>query len=335
MKPNFKISIRLPICVAALLSLSAAMPAAAQTAFVVYPEFQNVLTNAQTNSTNANSLALFSGCWDEINPPVGGTNRLIGCGFGQMFARDVPYPNFAEATIAQAAALLYPPANATTVDQVSVSETAFRYKKLLYQMTGDGKVRAQFEVITNLFTDIERGLVTNAIGKMRHGLKYAPLDRGLRHALLDAYYDWMVAEAQLVKSDMAEVAKYRLGIIPLGPGEEFIIDKEIEGYSRMLTNYESVLAEYGNLFAEQSGIDVSQVDPTATPGTTLGAYIFQKEQPYRNQFAPSYCSADGSSVTNLLSLTNQVVFQGYKDYVALLGVLRDYGQSAADRKSVV
>ncbi len=329
MKTNFNLSNRLPILAATLVSLLQAIAAAAQTAFVVYPEFQNVLTNSQNNPATANSLALFSGYWDEANPPAGGTNRLIGCGFGQMFARDVPYPDFVPTTVAEAAALLYPPANATSVDEVKATGTAFRYKKLLYQMTGDGKVRAQFETITNLFTDVERGLVTNAIGKMRHGLKYAPLDRGLRHALLDAYYDWMVAETQLVKSDMAEVAKYRLELIFV-QSDEFIIDKEIEGYSRILTNYQGVLEEYGNLFSEQSGIDVSQIDPTATPGMTLGTYIFQREQPYRNQLAPSYCSADGSSVTNLLSMTNQTVFQGYKDYVALLGVLRDYGQSAAD-----
>lgn len=114
----------------AIISLSAAFAAVAQTetAFVVYPEFQNVLTNAQNNPPSQNSFALFSGNYNA--PATAPTSaegiKLVQSSFGEPFARVVPYPNFEIATIQSAQTLLYPPANAITRDLIADSGTAFR-----------------------------------------------------------------------------------------------------------------------------------------------------------------------------------------------------------------
>jgi len=313
------------------------------TAFVVYPEFINTLANVSTNPPAANSLAIYSGSWGGYSPPGSGlpptipsaTNgtevvRLAHSGFGQTFARTIPYPNFEITTISNAQLWLYPAPTLVTREQIAGSTNAFRYKELLYKPGTNGQVRAEFESIATFFGDAERQRARNGIEEMRHALKYAPLHRGLRNALLDAYYDFVVAEAQHIKNDLAQIAQYRLGLIAIPP-TEFIIDKEIGGYTNVLRKYDGILREYAKLLVDPAGIDVRQIDPSATPGINLGAYIFQREQPFRNQMAVQFRDTNGLLVTvSGPGLTNEVVFAGYKDFVALLGVLRDYAQSASE-----
>lgn len=311
------------------------------TAFVVYPEFQNALSaNSSDNSSDQNSVAIFSGSEGAYSPPESGlfpsipTNsngiQLANSGFGQMLARVVPYANFEVKTIEIAQEKLYPPATAVTRELIAGSGTAFRYKELLYSGTGDSDIRAGFEGIASYFGDPERALASEGIEILRQGLKYSPLNTKLRNALLDAYYDLIVAETQYVKNDLAEVAKYRLGLLVVPPGK-FIIDYEIAGYTNILQKYEGILEEYGKLFADKGGIDVSQVDPTAPQGIVLGQWIFQQEQPQRNQMAAQFRDANGILTTvPVTGSSNSPLFAGYKDYVALLGVMRDYAQSAAE-----
>lgn len=340
MKAHITSSGRLAMLGIALLCWCVPAKAEPGVAFLVLPEFANVLTNAPAaNPIDHNSLALFSGSLGGYLPPgstgvpVIPTNnvgvQLARCGFGQMLARSVPFQDFEFETIRLAQAKLYPPLDANTRELVAGSGAAFRYRDLLYERTNTN-VRAQFESIATYFGDTERDLAQQGIDILRNALKYSPLNRQLRNALLDAYYDWIIAEAQYVKNELAEVAKYRLGLVTIPPGD-FIIDHEIAGYTNILQKYERILDAYGQLFSERSGVDVSQFDPSAPAGMLLGQWIFQKEQPQRNQMAAQFWDTNGvlTSVP-LAGSTNSMLFAGYKDYVALLGVLRDYSQSAAE-----
>lgn len=324
-----------------LLLFTETSQAQTNVASVVYPEFQNFLTNTQDNPINQNSLAVFSGHEGAYSPPGSGltpavpTNtagiQLVNSGFGQMLARVVPYPDFENATIKLAQDdFLYPPAHLTTREQIAGSTNAFRYKELLYAGSNSSDIRAEFESIATYFGNAERTNAQRGIEILRQALKYSPLDKKLRNALLDAYYDWMVAEAQYVKIDLSTVAKFRLGLVAIPPGQ-FIIDHEIAGYTNILQRYGRILDEYGKLFADRGGIDVSQIDPTAPPGIILGQWIFQQEQPQRNQMAAQFRDTNGILTTvPVAGSTNSMLFAGYKDYVALLGVMRDYAQSATE-----
>ena len=340
MKPPIQSLARLAVLGAAFLSCGVSVRAQTAVAFLVLPEFANVLTNSQSNPTDQNSLALFSGSLGEYSPPGSGLPPTIPAsaegiqldrsGFGQLLARSVPYADFEMETIRIAQEKLYPPETATTREQIAGStNAAFRYKELLYNGSGTD-VRAAFEGMTNYFGDPERQLARDGIDILRQAIKYSPLNKKLRNALLDAYYDFIVAEAQHVKNDLAEVARYRLGLAAIPPGD-FIIDHEIAGYTNILHKYQGILDEYAKLFLDFGGIDVSQIDSSATNGIILGQWIFQQEQPQRNQMAAQFRDANGILTTvPLLGSTNSMLFAGYKDYVALLGVMRDYAQSAAE-----
>jgi len=331
---------RLGLLGAALLFFGDSARAQTNTAFLVLPTFANSLAvSPAINPSDQNSLALFSGTLGEYSPPGSGLPaaipasaegiQLAGCSFGQMFAMSVPFPDFELATIKAAQELLYPPVTATNRDQVAGSGAAFRYKDLLYSGSNT-TVRADFESISTWFGDPERQAAREGIAVLRNALKYSPLHKQLRNALLDAYYDFIVAEAQHVKSSLAEVAMYRLGFVTVPTGK-FIIDYEITGYTNILRNYEGILDEYGKLFLDRGGVNVSQLDASAPPGITLGQWIFQQEQPQRNQMAAQFRDANGILTTvPLQGTTNSMLFAGYKDYVALLGVMRDYAQSAAE-----
>ncbi len=334
-----KILARTVITCAAVLSFGVCLRADTDGAFLVLPDFTNVLTNSQANPADQNSLALFSGSLGAYSPPGSGLPpaipasaegiQLAGCGFGQMLARTVPFADFENETIRIAQELLYPSAADNTRELIAGSDAAFRYKQLLYNGTGT-EVRAEFEWIAGYFGEAEREVARQGIDILRQALKYSPLNRPLRNALLDAYYDFIVAETQHVKNDLAEVARYRLGLTAIPPGD-FIIDHEIAGYLTILDKYGGILDEYGKLFCDRGGIDVSQVDPTATPGIVLGQWIFQQEQPWRNQLAAQYRDAAGNLTTvPLPGSTPVTLFAGYKDYVALLVVMRDYVQCAAE-----
>jgi hypothetical protein len=317
-------------------------------AFVVYPEYRNELADATNNPAAANSLALFSGNLGLYSAPGSGlapavpagmygtqSVQLVRSGFGQMQARSVPFPGFVLEIISSAQDRLYPGTNVMARESVAGGGAAFRYKQLLYNndtsTNGSGKVRVEFETIDTLFTEADRAQTRLAIEELRQALKYAPLHRKLRNAILDAYYDWIVAEMQHVKKDVAELARLRLGLASLPPGE-FIVDREIAAYTNILNRYDGILENYGRLFTDNSGINLAELDSAADTNLTLGEYIFRQEQPTRNQMAAQFRDADGvltTVSTNWVAATN-VLFAGYKDYVGLVGVLREYALSAAE-----
>ena len=299
----------------------------------------NCLTNSQSNPPNQNSLALFSGTLGAYSPPGSGlplvvpTNtaglQLAGCGFGQMLARSVPFPDFEMETIRIAQSNLYPPETATTREQIAGSGAAFRYKQLLY--TNDGTdVSAAFKGIAAWFGEPERQKARDGIKILRDAIKYSPLDKKLRNALLDAYYDFIVAEAQYVKSDLAEVAKYRLGLATI-PAGDFIIDHEIAGYTNILNSYGGILDEYGKLFLDRAALTCRKWTAMRRPASFWANGFFNRSNPCATRWPPSSATPMASLPPSPLgNSTNSMLFAGYKDYVALLGVMRDYAQTAAE-----
>ena len=87
------------------------------------------------------------------------------------------------------------------------------------------------------------------------------------------------------------------------------------------------------------GVETSDIDPSATPGTPFGYYIFQKQQPKRNNTASRYfATSDGAatqeSVPNPAGADprplDEVLFEGYKDYTTVLQLMGDLLRYTAD-----
>jgi len=312
---------------------------------VVQPEFLNELKVGVPNLPvdQSTSMTLFGGNIGTTNTAPSGTSpgvgtiKLVESSFGQAFATDVPYPHFTVDSILAAQAMLYAPTGWTRAE-VETSDLVFRYKLLLFGANSNG-VAADPSQMASYFGNAERQKFAQAVKLMRDALKYAPYDRTLRNTLLDAYYDLAVAEAQFVKLDRAQIAEYRLGLQTVPPGE-FVIDQEINLTSNLVARYEHALSGYGELLTDRMGVDVSESDPAITNGMPLGAYIFQQEQPVRDQYAAQFYDADGvlktvpcydpDSGQTTTDTAPRTLFAGYKDYVNLLGLLREYTVSAAD-----
>jgi hypothetical protein len=312
---------------------------------VVRPEFLNELKVGVVNlpAEQSSSAATYSGNVDTTDSapsgtiPGVGTVKLQESSFGQALATDVPYRGFELDSILRAQAVLYPATNLNNRVEVEASGAVFRYKFLLFN-TNAGTVAVDPDKMTLWFGATERAKFNDAVKLMRDALKYAPYDRTLRNTLLDAYYDRAVAEAQFVKLDLARIARYRLGLLALAPSE-FVINKEIEIATNLLARYEDAFRGYGEMLKDRMGVDVKEYDPNAVAGLPMGTFIFQQEQPFRNQYAaqwvddagvirtvPRYDPALGTNVVD----PDRVMFAAYKDYVMLTGLLRDYARSAAD-----
>lgn len=272
--------------------------------------------------------------------PEGGGARLEESSFGQCLASDLPTPDFPETFLLSIQReLLYPPPGTPRQQLELPNGWAFRYKMLLYSNDAQGIVASQ-QMPRELFDEDEKEKVAAALEQIRTLLAWAPGDPTLRHAYLDVFYDQLVAECQFVlKGEKADLAAYRLGLKDL-ESKEFIIDKEIAVYTNLLHRLQAALGEYGQMLGDYSGVDVSAVDPTAPPGTRFGYHLFQHEQPFRNQTAAQFLDADGvvKTVPDLdpqtgpldPSTESRVLFAGYKDFVGIVTLLRDYTQGAAE-----
>ena len=322
-----------------LLSSAAAPP---QVSTVIRADYQNELKNTpgvNPPSTVWNSMVFFSGhlAAQPVVAPNDGQGRfLVESAFGQTFASDVPFPGFVTTHILLAQSLLYPPADATRA-QIASSSVIFRYKQLLYDNDGPDKIRANFENMAGWYTDSERSGFAAAIQPLRDALKYAPYDCTLREVFLDAYYDRAMAEVQFVKNNLVELSKIRLGFIT--NANEFVIDGEIRQYTTIVAAYQKSLREYSQMLGDHMGVDVRDLDPGAKPGTPFGTYLFQSSQPVRNQYAAQFRDNNGV-LTSVLpaggpivagcAASGMILFNGFKDYVTLMGLLRDYTQHSAE-----
>lgn len=334
--------------------LCAASACAQGTPTVARGDFVNTLvwppgTNLPT--AQASSVAFFNGfveryihSGDTTNQPVtpeGGGVRLEECSFGQYLGNEMPVPGFPNEFLRTVQlTYLYPPPGASREEMNLSSGWAFRYKTLLYSNDTFG-VMASGAMRADLFDADEKAKVGEALKQLRAALAWRPGDRVLRHAYLDVFYDQLVAESQfIVKGRLAELSAYRLGLLAIPP-DTFIIDLEIEVYTNVLAGFRNALGNYGSMLGDFGGVDVTAVDSTATPGTRFGYYLFREEQPYRNQMAAQFVDSDGviKTVPDLnpqtgepleVSAEPRVLFAGFKDFVAITTLLKDYTQSAAE-----
>jgi len=331
--------------VLACTSLASSAAAPPQVSTVVRADYQNELKNSPTPGVNPpstvhNAMVFFSGhlsAQPAVVPNDGQGRFLVESAFGQTFASDIPFPGFVTTNILLAQSLLYPPANATRA-QIESSTVIFRYKQLLYDNDGPDKIRANFENMAGWYGDNERNRFAAAIQPLRDALKYAPQDCTLREVFLDAYYDRAMAEVQFVKNNLVALSKVRLGLVAVN-ANEFVIDREIQQYTNIVAAYQKSLREYSQMLGDHMGVDVRDLDPGATPGTPFGLYLFQSSQPVRNQYAAQFTDAngvltsvlpDGGDIVPGCAASGKILFNGFKDYVTLMGLLRDYTQHSAE-----
>ncbi len=331
------------------LSLASSPLVFSQSPVVVIPHFVNEWSHShEGEGTVSSAVTLYSGTIGTYAHP-GSSNvpvvpsaadsgfQLDESSLGQAFSSGVPFLNFETEILESAQAKLYP-AQSATRDQVKGSTAAFRFKSLLYSKDGDGAVLLDPAMVDTSFGDPERAMFEEASELLRMGLRFAPYDRGLRQAFLEAHYDLALAEMQFVKQRYASLAKVRLELVAVPEGG-FIVDEEIAVYEGILEELEGAIRAYGDLLGLTNGVKVADIDSKAEVGIPFGTYIFVGEQPYRNQYTASYAGETGqSSVPSydpeleavVENEADRTLFNGYKDYVMIAKLLSEYGGSASD-----
>ncbi len=321
------------------VSVSAALVSIAR------PDYQNLSGAGAVNSKNP-AVTVFQGL---IKPPAtapfDGAEHLTEAAFGQPFApwispsSTTPTGTYAADVVATVRNFLYPRPGALRPEVLS-SSAAFRYKWLLFSPNpGESDVTSHFQSMSNWFGLSERALVASQILVLRDALAVSPLDTGLRHLLLDCYYDLAVAEMQFTKQQLSTLAAKHLGLTVTSP---FVIDEEIAIYTNVIAMEAGVLAKYGELLSTTvEGVDPADFDGRERPGKPMGLYTFLHEQPYRNATASEYATDTQAAVlipdydaethtAVVRQPTNLVLYRGYKDYVILLQVMGQYIQHQAE-----
>jgi hypothetical protein len=226
----------------------------------------------------------------------------------------------------------------------SRDNAAFRYKVLLYQqddVNDDGTpdegapIRANYEDMALWYGDAERARVLEAERMLRAALIANPLNEDIQNALLDLYYDRAVAELQYAKKKLDELAELRLDVVSGAPTDS-TIPAELELWTEqdgLLNVYRSVLDEYGRLLNDSFAFKLEQYDSTYSSGAPLGYYIFQKRVPTTAGRAASYIDADGEIADVPMDpppASYPILYDGYREMVLLMGVLRDYTEGLAE-----
>ncbi len=267
-------------------------------------------------------------------------------------------------------AILYPnPLEGKAAVEASTNAFRYKYLLFGSSTDTNGVTRtvADFDGIASSYGNAERILVEQQITNLVEALAVSPLHTGLRTALLDAYTDRAIAEMQFNKCDLVSLGKTRLGLTLTG---EFIIDAEINLLSNIVHRLEMVLAQYAGLLSRpMEGVEPADFDSRAAPGTPFGYYIFKTEQPARNANAPQYfnngilvyvpdfdpvlkeiprtASAEVFTDSNNSGFydagepfedansngiydAGSTLFNGFKDYTTLLGVMGEYVKRSAE-----
>lgn len=289
-------------------------------------EFRNVSSYHSTTQTDNPGVASFNGYIKGSQSQSGGA-VLQECAFGQAFSQWFPSDTYAAPILATVKTALYPEVTpASTRETIEGSAKPFRYKYLLHNGTGTDDVTAFDPAnMATWFTQADRNLIYAKIADLKIAIAASPLDTGLRNLLLDIYYDLAVAEMQAVKPQLAELAKYHLGLTAL-PSGKFVIDKEIDTYLAIDTAYQSAISQFQALLATPfPDIDPSSFDSRIPAGTPMGQYLFRVEQANRQSTPSEYANANGTqevpqSVGGVL-ITPGTLFSGYKDLKALLDLV--------------
>lgn len=286
----------------------------------VRADYQNVLivppgTNPPVDRTT--SATFFGGHIGEYAVPGTG-NFLSESSFGQAFARDIPYPGFDDAALETAIKMLY-----------EGDDAAFRYKAFMYKKDGENFIKAQFEDIMDYWGNDQRDRALDAADEIRSALRYAPLNRNLRWALLDIYYDIAVADLALAREKMVKAFQASLGIGVVAPQGEFLISTEIELLEEALPLYQKAIEGYFRLINDPMGVNVVNIDPNVTDDVPFGYYIFMQEVPQRSLFSPLFKDTYDKWKLAPEDGKGDKILSGYKDLVLLFNVQRDYARAAS------
>ena len=190
--------------------------------------------------------------------------------------------------------------------------------------------------MADLYGPEQRARSLAAERSLRNALRIAPGDRELRRAMLDLYYDRVVAEAALAKDRRIEATKARL----LPPTSiETVLDQEIAtleaalGVEGQPGGFRYALASYFELLNDGFGIDVALFDPQLA-GARFGYYMLSEELPSRSLRAATYL--EGGVPTPVTppdaqpGSTPPTLYDGYKDLVLVYDVMADYAEIARE-----
>jgi hypothetical protein len=292
--------------------------------------------------------------------PKDSSHYLVWCAFGQAFSSDIPYAtvpgcaaaadcSFARDAVSRAGKLLYfsqadnilPADDSPEQGKFARDKAALRYRDLMYAVVDGtptnqlevhvlppaGQIEARLKTMGDFYGAAERSRSVTAERVLRDALKHAPIDAGLRTALLDLYYDRAVAEQALAKEKLVKVARLRLE--PPPPGG-FVISNEIGLYEGVLGDlstpggYRYAMKGYFELLSDPMGIDASAL-PGARPGQPYGSLLFTTLVPSRSLYAASYLNASGTPTPVIAG--GAPLFAGWKDLTMLFDLLTAYSDA--------
>ncbi len=267
-----------------------------------------------TNETGSASVTVFNGHVKSDPAPTSQNATLISSSFGQHVAFRVPYQDYVQSKLAEAQSALY---NSTS--------GAVRYQDSLYIGSGS-TARADSENIGNLFGDAERSAFASQIQPLLDALAYDPHNFEVRTTLLEAYYDLAVAEVQFAKNNVKTAARYRLDL-QVPPVGTTVLDQEILLSQDSLAQFQRALAAYGQLFSSDIIADPDSADAldSSVPPTHV---IFRDTQPIRSLTSNVARFNPDSGTTE--DAADRTLFEGYKDYVAILDILKGYAEEATE-----
>ncbi|MBN1478065.1 hypothetical protein JXA47_15015 [Candidatus Sumerlaeota bacterium] len=272
---------------------------------------------------------------DPASAPSSPSFRLTEACFGQPLAHNMLHPNLAGNTLTEVRDLLYYDPDQSYPPGHPDGIPAFRYLALLYTRdypASPESLCAQFETMEDFYGPAERERAQEAEILLRDALKYQPMSRELRHALLDLICDRARAELILARNARTEAIEQRLFPTAI-PGENTITN-EIAAFEGLFnpagdSPYDSALAPFSELLRDRMGVRVSELDPSLDAvEPPFGFYLFQREVPYRSQYAAQYLVS--GVLTSVIDTGGQPLFAGYKDLVVLFEVLTDQAQSAVE-----
>jgi hypothetical protein len=255
--------------------------------------------------------------------------------------------------------------------QYSRDRAAYRYRDLIYEQVQIGQCAANPEIscvqdgdcpeldtcgpasdyVVNLlearigngqrtmddfYGAAERSRSMEAERTIRNALKYAPQDPSLRNALLDVYYDRIVAELAFAKARRIDATRQRILDPPTGMQ---VLDAEIAAFEQALGDenapggFRYALRGYFELLNDPLGVDVGSFDPAAE-GAGFGYYLLQQELPGRSLRAATYLNSGvPTPVTPAGAQPGDappVLYDGYKDLVLLFDMLGEYADATVE-----
>ncbi|CAK0773649.1 exported hypothetical protein [Gammaproteobacteria bacterium] len=228
---------------------------------------------------------------------------------GQVVSMVVPYPGFQEAALKTALMMLYYDKSDNS-ETYPKEKTAFRYKDKQYLRDGEDLT---FPTMEKLWTIEEQNRAKKAAQVIKDALRYDPTNIKLQNSLLDIYYDTAVANMMVANEKMLEVQKAALGLITGSLYGKFCINDEIARLVEALPLFKRAKQDYFELFKDRLGIDLSRIGISGND-SPFGYFLFKERVKER------FLDTSSESIKT---------FSGYKDFVLLYEIEREYSRAVA------